>query len=173
MFFLPSQVEFREAARQDWPAIRRLLHEAFGRESESELVERLRASRDIAGEYVAILSDQPVAYVAFAGLSANIDEKALRAVGLAPLAVTGELEGKGLGLRLMRYGLENMRGLGYSGVFVLGNPAFYGRIGFSCGIAARFHSPWSGPHYLALEFEPGALGGRNGETAWPEAFSVF
>ncbi len=171
--FHPADVRFRQAERQDWPGIRRLLIDAFGRENESDLVERLRASRNIAGEYIAVLAGRPAAYVAFTGLSVSLDQKPLRAVGLAPLAVASELEGKGLGLRIMRFGLESMRGLGYSAIFVLGDPAYYGRMGFSEKIAARFRSPGPGGHYLALEFEPGALRGEHGQSDWPEAFSAL
>lgn len=171
--FDPVAVGFREAAQHDWPAIRRILVEAFGRTDESEIVEALRATRDLAGEYVAEHAGRTVAYVAFCALAAQIDGRAFRAAGLAPLAVAGEFERRGVGTRLTAYGLESVRGLGHAAVFVLGDPAFYGRFGFSGRLAARFASPWSGPFYQALEFEPGALGGEHGETIWPEAFSIL
>ncbi len=171
--FEPAGLGYRQAARHDWPAIRRILVEAFGRTDESDLVEALRASRDILAEFVAEHAGRTVAYLGFCALNASIDGRAFRAAGLAPLAVAGEVEGHGVGTRLTVYGLENVRGLGHDAVFVLGDPGFYGRFGFSARQATKFDSPWPGPHYQALEFEPGALRGEAGVTHWPEAFSLI
>jgi putative acetyltransferase len=171
--FEASQLGYREATRQDWPVVRRLLIEAFGRAAESEAVESMRASRDLVAEFVAAHAGRIVAYIGFCSLNATIDGRPFRAAGLSPLAVAGEVEGKGVGTRLTVYGLENIRGLGNDGVFVLGEPRFYARFGFSGRLAERFASPWPGPHYMALEFEPGVLRGNAGETVWPEALAAL
>lgn len=171
--FDPALLTFRAAARQDFPAIRRLLIESFGRAGESELVERLRASRDVAAEFIAEHESRLVGYVGFCGLLAKIDGRAIRAAGLAPLAVAGEVERRGVATRLVVYGLENVRGQGFSAVFVLGEPGFFGRFGFSARLARRFQSEWAGPSFQALEFEPGVLRGSHGEAIWPAAFSLL
>ncbi len=166
----PRLLSFREASRKDYPVIGRLLVEAFGRADESDLIEQLRASRDLVAEYVAEYAGQIVAHVAFCKLDISIDDKPVRAAGLAPLAVAGDFERKGVGTRLAIFGLAAIRGLGHHAVFVWGAPEFYGRFGFSVPLAARFSSPWTGPHYLALEFEPGILQGSKGTAVWPSAF---
>ncbi len=171
--FEPSFLCFREATRQDWPAIRRIHIEAFGRIEESQLVERLRASRDLVAEYVAEYNGRPVAHVAFSALNVSIDGRPVRAAGLAPVAVTGELERHGIATRLVIFALENIRGSGHDAAFVVGRPEFYRRFGFSSRIAERFASPYAGPASQALEFEPGALRGERGESEWPEAFSTL
>ena len=171
--FEASQLGYREATRQDWPVVRRLLIEAFGRTAESEAVESMRASRDLVAEFVAAHAGRIVAYIGFCSLNATIDGRPFRAAGLSPLAVAGEVEGKGVGTRLTVFGLENIRGLGNDGVFVLGEPGFYARFGFSGRLAERFASPWPGPRYMALEFEPGVLRGNAGETVWPEALAAL
>jgi putative acetyltransferase len=171
--FVPSALSFRPAVKGDWSVIRSLLVEAFGRVDESELVERLRASRELVAEYVAEYNGRPVAYVGFSALNVTIDGRPVRCAGLAPIAVAAEFEHQGVATRLIVFGFENVRGLGHMGAFVLGDPAFFSRFGFSAGLAARFTSPWPKPNYMAIEFEPGALRGGRGETVWPEAFSLL
>ncbi len=50
---------------------------------------------------------------------------------LAPLAVSPDSQGQGIGSRLVREGLRRLQVRGVSWVFVLGDPAFYGRLGFT------------------------------------------
>lgn len=50
---------------------------------------------------------------------------------LAPLAVHKEHQGKGIGMKLMKQGLETLQQRGVHFVFVLGDPAYYTRAGFS------------------------------------------
>ena len=49
---------------------------------------------------------------------------------LAPLAVSPASQGQGIGSELVRDGLRRLRESGVRKVFVLGDPAFYGRLGF-------------------------------------------
>ena len=50
---------------------------------------------------------------------------------LAPLAVAPESQRQGIGSALVREGLERLRECGVASVYVLGDPAYYGRLGFS------------------------------------------
>ena len=51
-------------------------------------------------------------------------------VGLAPVGVVPEYQGKGIGSRLIREGLLACREAGYGAAVVLGEPGYYGRFGF-------------------------------------------
>jgi len=52
---------------------------------------------------------------------------------LGPVAVLPDCAGQGIGSRLIRQGLDTMRADGVACIFVLGDPAFYQRYGFTCG----------------------------------------
>jgi putative acetyltransferase len=53
-------------------------------------------------------------------------------------------------------------------VFVLGNPALYGRFGFSAEDARPFASRYAGPHFMARRLSAGAP--RRGRLRYPAAF---
>lgn len=63
---------------------------------------------------------------------------------LAPLAVAPEMQGAGVGRQLIESGLTGLRKRGAELVFVLGDPRFYGRFGFSTGhkVRAPFDLPY-------------------------------
>lgn len=56
---------------------------------------------------------------------------------LAPLAVAPEMQGMGVGRQLIESGLAALRKRGAELVFVLGDPRYYGRFGFSTGHKVR------------------------------------
>ena len=49
---------------------------------------------------------------------------------LGPLAVAPAFHGQGIGSELVRAGIKELETMGVSRLFVLGDPAFYGRFGF-------------------------------------------
>ena len=59
---------------------------------------------------------------------------------------------------------------GWRSVFVLGDPAFYMRLGFRRDLAAGAVVPWAGPSFQALELVPGSLAGWSGLLRYPAAF---
>lgn len=49
---------------------------------------------------------------------------------MAPLAVDENYRGQGLARQLVYEGLDSLNEFGYAAVVTLGDPAFYGRLGF-------------------------------------------
>lgn len=49
---------------------------------------------------------------------------------LSPVAVKTECQGKGIGQKLINYGLEQLRDKGVRLVFTYGDPGFYSKVGF-------------------------------------------
>ena len=79
---------------------------------------------------------------------------------LAPLAVAPEWQGRGVGGQLVREGLGRVSQRGLGLVFVYGDPAYYGRFGFTGEQAEGFEPPYAlaYPHgWLALRFEGGEV----------------
>ena len=67
-------------------------------------------------------------YVAFSPVTVQGEE--LQWVGMAPLAVDEHYRGQGLARQLVYEGLDSLNEFGYAAVVTLGDPAFYGRLGF-------------------------------------------
>ena len=88
---------------------------------------------------VAVIDGDVVGHIAFSPVTIQNDA-GLRGYILAPLGVKPDHHGCGLGSSLVREGLRQLSELGVDIVFVYGDPAFYGRHGFSRD-AAHCHVP--------------------------------
>lgn len=79
---------------------------------------------------------------------------------LSPVAVAPEWQGQRVGQRLIRHGLDALRGEGVDVAITYGDPAFYGRVGFR-GITeaeAAPPRPLGQPHgWLAQALEGGPM----------------
>ena len=95
------------------------------------------------------------------------------ALGLAPVSVHPDHQGRGLGAALIGDSLRRARAAGWRAVFLLGEPDYYGRFGFRADTAAPFASPYAGPYFLALELAPDALAGRSGPVEYARAFAAL
>jgi putative acetyltransferase len=78
----------------------------------------------------------------------------------------------GIGSALARKGLSKLTEAGEDVVVVLGEPAFYERLGFSRAAAARLRTPYDGPHLLAKVLSE--WGSRaHGEVRYAPAFAAL
>ena len=80
-------------------------------------------------------------------------------------------QAKGLGGALIRAGNARCAALGCVGVVVLGHATYYPRFGFSAALAESLEAPFSGPHFMALEFEPGVFA-DGGKVRYAKAFGI-
>jgi putative acetyltransferase len=159
----------RHAAAGDHAAIDDVLRAAFGRGDEAQLTRRLRADDDVLFELVAVEAGQVVGHILMSRLWA--DRAALYAA-LAPLSVAPERQRGGLGAALVNASLEAARDVGCHGVLVLGDPAYYGRFGFSADHAKGVQSPFSGlAAFQALPLEEFAFA-KPLTAVYPDAFGA-
>lgn len=142
---LSRGVIIRPETPADAEAIFGLIAAAFGQRAEADLVARLRTGGAMAIALVAEAEGAVVGHIALSEMRSPD-----RALGLAPLAVDPALAGRGIGSSLVREALKRARAEGWNGVFVLGDPAYYGRFGFSADAAAGFDSPYAGPYLQVL-----------------------
>ena len=157
----------RYAKAADHAAIEAVVAEAFGRPDEARLVARLRADGDAMFELVSVADEGALGgHIMFTRLWADRDELY---AALAPVSVTPSRQKAGVGAALVRAGLESARQFGACGVLVLGDPAYYGRFGFSSVLAARIEAPHRsrGDGFQAVELVAGALGGRHVRSDFP------
>jgi putative acetyltransferase len=158
----------RYARAADHAAIAEVTAAAFGRADEAELVARLRADEDVIFELVAEEDGQVAGHILFSRLWAD---RAELYGALAPLAVLPARHGQGLGSLLVRRGVECAREFGCHGLLVLGDPAYYGRFGFSAEAAREVAAPYRGlPAFQALALEDGAFSAAL-IVAYPDAFA--
>lgn len=165
----------REEGPGDQGAIHTINRLVFGGEEEAVLVDRLRASGCIVVSLIAAEGGEVIGHILFSELPISTGAATIPAVSLAPMAVRGDWQSKGVGSALVRTGLALCRERGKAAAIVLGHPNYYSRFGFCPKLAERIECPFpgAGEAWMALELVPGALSGVTGTVRYPEAFGVF
>ena len=155
----------------DRAAVHALNVSAFETPSEANLVDALREHALPVVSLVAEENRAIVGHIMFTpvDLSGHPD---LKVMGLAPMAVAPEHQRKGIGVALVRAGLEQCHQLGFVAVVVLGHPEYYPRFGFSpssrFGIDCEYEVPEG--VFMALELQREALSGKTGRVKYHGAF---
>ncbi|WP_295046118.1 GNAT family N-acetyltransferase [uncultured Paracoccus sp.] len=124
----------RRETRQDLDAIDALLRDAFGGDAEAGLVRRLREDGDLSLSLVADAAGTIVGHAALSPLDADRPAHAL-----APVAVAPKAQRLGIGATLVHQALAWADG---AAVVVLGDPGYYGPLGFK---PADLATPYAGP----------------------------
>ena len=148
----------------DFASIREVLESAFPTPAEANLVERLRRDEDAEFALVAVDGRMVIGYSMFSRMTAPF-----RALALGPVATLPQRQRSGVGGLLIREGLKRAETTGWRGIFVLGDPEYYGRFGFDSTLAGRFSSPYAGPHLMALALG-GAIAEGSGAVNYASAF---
>jgi putative acetyltransferase len=162
----------RNERPEDCAAIRLVNEEAFGRQDEADLIDRLRAQRVVLASFVAEAEGLIVGHILFSRMSIETTDKPVAAVALAPLAVIPKFQRQGVGTMLTAHGLDWLRGGIEQVVFVLGHRDYYLRFGFSTDKTRFIESPFKPESFMALEIKPSALEGIRGKVRYPDAFGL-
>jgi putative acetyltransferase len=163
-----SMLSIRAATSRDREAIRKVEERAFGQPAEAGLVDALIAGGDAVVELVAEDEGQVVGHVLFSRIFVTGGPEDFPAVALAPLAVEPLFHGTGIGGELIRAGHLKLKEAGERLSLVLGDPAYYGRFGYSHPRAAGFASEYQGEALQALDW---GRAPRTGRLVYPSAFA--
>lgn len=159
---------------EDLEAVRKVNIAAFRRENEANLVDQLRGIASTFS-FVAVESDRVVGHIFFSPVvvegkcSSN-----LSILGLAPVAVLPDYQGKGIGTLLIREGLKECGRSGFQAVVVLGHPNYYPRFGFIPASRKSLKCEYDVPDeaFMVLELESGALQDCSGTVKYRSEFSL-
>lgn len=166
-------VRIRPESKEDHPAVFRLHSAAFPSDAEAKLVDLLREAATPTISLVAETAGEVQGHILFTPVIST-DHPGSRIMGLAPMAVLPEAQGKGVGSALVQEGLERCRAMGVEAVVVLGHPGYYPRFGFvpasRFGITSEYDVP--DEVFLMIELRPGSLAGKHGQVQYHEAFGA-
>ena len=162
----------RKETPKDIPGIRRVLEAAFGRSSEADLVDTLRAANALLLSLVAVEDGAIRGHIAFSPVTIESERSTCDAVGLAPVAVFPQHQHRAIGSELVRRGLDECRRRGHPAVVVLGAPEFYKRFGFSTSSARGIRCSFDVPEeaFMVMELMSGALAGQTGTVRYRSEF---
>ena len=163
-----SPMIFRASTIEDADAVDAVIRAAFagtayGHQGEADLVRMLEADGDALVSLVAEADGVIAGHILFSRMDVEADGAPVAGAGLAPVSVLPDRQGQGIGGALIRAGLAVLRDQGVAISFVLGHEDYYPRFGYSPDLAARFASPFAGPHFMAMMLDTDAawpLGGR-------------
>ena len=149
---MANEIEIRTSNEHDSVAIEQLYPRAFPDEDLVPLVRKLLRDTIASTSFVAATGAEIVAHVVFSdcGIAGTTSRVSL----LGPLAVTPGRQGRGIGSALVREGLQYLRCTDTSRVLVLGDPAFYRRLGFAREDAIRAPYPLPDVYLGAWQSQP-------------------
>lgn len=118
----------RSEQPKDIPTIHALNASAFPTDSEARLVDILRANGKAIYSFVVVNEqDEVLGHVLYSPVTTPLPSNGL---GLAPVAVKPEFQNQGIGSKLIRASLIEVKADGYNFVVLLGDPDYYQRFGF-------------------------------------------
>ena len=164
-------MEIRPYIPEDAAAVREVHRRAFdGSEEEPHLVELLHRAKAASVSLVAVMVSQVVGHILFSPVVLD-GRSGLRMVGLAPVGVLPEYQGKGIGSRLVREGLAACRDAGYGVAVVLGEPSYYSRFGFVRASEYGLGNEYGvDDHFMVAELERGVLDRASGTVRYRPEF---
>ena len=148
------KIEITNETDADVAAIRAITISAFlsaqhTSHTEHFIVDALRGAAQLTVSLVAKADGAIAGHVAISPVS--ISDGTADWYGLGPLSVAPGYQRRGIGSRLVRHALDELRGRGASGCVLLGHPRYYSRFGFQ--VDPNLNLPGVPPEYFqALAF---------------------
>ena len=125
---MSDKLEIRESTRDDSAAIESLYPEAFPEEDLLPLVRGLLNDTLVAISLVGAIDTRIVGHAIFT--KCGVVGNGVNAALLGPLAVAPAWQRQGIGTAIVHAGLRRLEDEDVNRIFVLGDPAYYGRLGF-------------------------------------------
>lgn len=169
-----TMILIRDERPADFPAVRVVYEQAFGRIHEAKLVEKLLMSSMALESLVAEDEGRIVGHILFSPVTIDSWCGTVEGMGLGPVAVLPEYQKQGVGSRLVNHGLSTLRAKSYPFVVVLGHPDYYPRFGFEPASWYRIKSQWDDvpdDAFLILIMDKKAMEGVSGTVKYREEFS--
>jgi len=154
-------VKIRQESAADSAEVLEVIRLAFGRNAESQLVEKFRQNPNYVPELslVAEYEDHVIGHILFFPIEVKVDSEPVQTLILAPLSVHPSYQRRGVGGELAKAGLATAKQRGYRSVLVLGHPNYYPRFGFRRASEWGFKMKEANPPeaFMAIEFIEGGL----------------
>ena len=170
---IPGGLDYRIERAGEAAVIRSLHRTAFSRHDESALVDELRDGGHFILSLVADRGGEILGHVAFSRITIKDVSAEVRASILAPIAVLPAHQHQGIGKTMIGAALALLEADGEHIVFVLGEPGYYARFGFSSVRAAEFMSDYAGPAFMARDLNVPAGRVDGGRLMVPLPFANF
>ena len=176
---MAATVTIRQETEADFVDVFEINRLAFGQENEAKLVNALRNNKTVFVPELSIVATEEnkiVGHILFSKINIKDDIGHIKeSLALAPMAVTPNLQKKGIGGLLIHRGLEVAKALGYESVIVLGHEHYYPKFGFEPAKKWNIKAPFEVPVnvFLAIELRPNGLKNTMGTVEYPKEFETI
>ena len=167
----------REESPSDYETVFAIHSAAFDSDTESRLVDTVRADAKPIVSLVAVEGEERatgevIGHILVSPVTIEHGPKDLDFMALGPMAVRPDFQRQGVGARLVLHALEACRELGAAAVFVRGHPDYYPRLGFEpvSSLGLYFAEPTTERPFFALELKANALTDCAGEVKYHPGF---
>lgn len=180
-----KDVTIRPESEKDFDEINKMVIRSFSEgtkysdgKGEVALIDEIRKGKYYIPElsFVAEIDGKIVGHIMFSHFPlsssadvADYDRNIIRTdtVMLAPVTVHADYFRQGVGTTMIKLGIEKVKALGYKGIQVEGNPAFYNTLGFETSSKYNIYPtsgwPMKAPECMMyMETYPGSLKGISG-----------
>lgn len=125
-----ADVTIRRQVPEDAAAVRDIIGRAFEAEPEVVALEEALAQRSDSSGSVALIGERVVGQVRLTRGWIDADARLVEVLVLSPLSVTPEWQRRGIGRVLVAHAVAEAARAGVPAVFLEGDPAYYGRLGW-------------------------------------------
>ena len=166
-------ITIRLEKSDDIPLVYSVLEQAFNRDAEAKLADKLRQA---CADHLSLVAEENgviVGHIMFTPVLIKND-KNIQGMGLAPMAVLPERQHQGIGTQLVKSGLQILKEKGCPFVIVLGHPEYYPRFGFQPASRLNIKSQWEGvpdAAFMILVMDDKATLNVSGIATFREEFS--
>ena len=174
-------LQVRNALESDRQSIFNVVNAAFGTVQGTEITQLITdlvadPSAQPLVSLVATSNDRVVGHILFTNARIKHALRTASAAILAPLSVHPDWQNQGIGGRLVKQGLEQLREAGVELVFVLGHPGYYPKYGFSAAGIKGFDAPYpiapeNSAAWMVRELNPGVVGQVSGHVLCADALN--
>jgi putative acetyltransferase len=157
----------------DLSEVRAVNELAFDGPIEANIVDKLRHACAASVSLVAE-ADGIVGHILFTPVVVEIPEGRVQGMGLGPMAVVPSQQRQGIGAKLVKRGLDIVRGRHCPFVVVVGHPDYYPRFGFQPASAHHLLCEWPDvpdAAFMALILDASAMSGVRGVAKYRPEFS--
>jgi len=163
----------RKEEEKDYKNIFNVNKLAFGQEEESNLVDKIRNSKNFIPDLsiVAELNNRLIGHILFSKIEI-LGSSVFNTLALAPMAVIPEFQRQGVGSELIKKGIKKAKELGFDSIIVLGHKDYYPKFGFKEASRWKIKCPYKVPQeaFMAIELTEKALEGKAGTVKYPDEF---
>ncbi|MDF2571758.1 MAG: hypothetical protein K0R55_3362 [Sporomusa sp.] len=167
-------MDFRVSSSQDLTQILAVHAAAFGGRKGEEIANLVNdlLVDDTALPLLSLIATENnniIGHIIFSKAKISNPDQAVSTVILAPLAIQPEFQCRGIGGKLIKYGLAELQTTGVELVFVLGHPTYYPKHGFCVAGKHGFDAPYPIPAehanaWMIQELRPGLIGRIKGRV---------